>query len=433
MGLTVGFAGLSHLGLCSLAGAARRGFDVVGVHQDRTALQKYRDSGELWVSEPGLREALSTHANQITLDDSLSALVDCDIIYISSDVPTDEKGNSDLDGIDYLLDLVSKIANPNSVVVLLSQVPPGFSRRRNSDFERLYYQVETLIFGNAIDRATFPERLIIGCESKKTDLNKVLGEYLNAFECPLIQMDFESAELAKISINLMLTAHVTVSNILSEVSEQIGADWLDIVPALRLDCRIGEHAYILPGFGITGGNLERDLRTVVNIGKSSEIDVSHIESMIKQSDGRRNWALKKVNSLLGSLKEESVKVGVLGIAYKTGTNSIKNSVGYDLVRKLSALNIDVLWHDPAIFGSGIESIVEWRASSVPECVVNADLIIICTPWDEYRNLDWAQLAIDMRGNKIIDPFRLANFSSKEVKHLDWIVMGKSGLAKSIGS
>ncbi|MEE2821224.1 MAG: UDP binding domain-containing protein [Pseudomonadota bacterium] len=425
MSLKIGFAGLSHLGLCSLAGAVRHGFEVVGVHQDGAALQRYRASGELWISEPKLKDILSKNSAKIIFDKNLSALSDCDIIYISSDVPTDSRGNSDLGGISRLLEEVVKSVSPASIIVLLSQVPPGFARAQMANFKCLYYQVETLIFGEAIDRASFPERLIIGCENKENELNEIFLNYLAAYKCPIIQMDFESAELAKISINLLLTAQVTVSNVLSEVSEKVGADWLDIVPALRLDRRIGEHAYILPGFGITGGNLERDLRSIVNIGQRLKIDVSHVESMIVQSDRRRNWAFDMVSSIVESCTYEAVKVGVLGVAYKTGTNSVKNSVGFELIRKLHSIGIEVSWHDPATFNLDIEPIVEHRSKSVADCVANADVLIICTPWDEYMNLDWVQVACEMRGDVVIDPFRLVNNSQKSVTHLNWVSMGLS--------
>ena len=77
-------------------------------------------------------------------------------------------------------------------------------------------------------------------------------------------MAYESAELAKISINFCLVASITVANTLAEVCERIGADWSEIAPALKLDRRIGQGAYLSPGLGIAGGNLERDLRPSCN-------------------------------------------------------------------------------------------------------------------------------------------------------------------------
>src|SRR5207245_1505995 len=82
---------------------------------------------------------------------------------------------------------------------------------------------------------------------------------------PILPMRYESAELAKISINMFLVASISTTNTLAELCERIGADWSEIVPALKLDKRIGQHAYLAPGLGIAGGNLERDLTTVCRL------------------------------------------------------------------------------------------------------------------------------------------------------------------------
>src|SRR5262249_61279085 len=125
-----------------------------------------------------------------------------------------------------------------------------------------YYQGKTLVFGQAVERALKPERPIVGCAEPAAPLEARFRTVLSAFGCPILPMRYESAELAKISINCCLVASVTVANTLAQVCEKIGADWGEIAPALKLDRRIGAYAYLAPGLGIAGGNLERDLATV---------------------------------------------------------------------------------------------------------------------------------------------------------------------------
>jgi len=117
----------------------------------------------------------------------------------------------------------------------------------------LFYQVETLIFGQAVERALAPERVIVGCRDPKAALPEPYSTYLKAFDCPILPMRYESAELSKISINVCLVASIGATNMMAELCEGIGADWSEIVPALRLDRRIGRHAYLAPGLGIAGG------------------------------------------------------------------------------------------------------------------------------------------------------------------------------------
>src|SRR5204862_7230882 len=138
--------------------------------------------------------------------------------------------------------------------------------------ERLIDQVETLVFGRAVARARHPERFMIGCAGPAKPLPARYRELLEAFGCPILPMRYESAELAKISINFCLVASIGVANTLAELCEAIGADWAEIIPALRLDRRIGPHSYLAPGLGIAGGNLERDLRTVLDLAAACHTD-----------------------------------------------------------------------------------------------------------------------------------------------------------------
>lgn len=114
-------------------------------------------------------------------------------------------------------------------------------------------------------RALYPERIIIGTDEPQRALPEAYASFLLRFDCPILSMRFESAELCKISINCCLVASVSVANTLAEICEHNGADWSEIAPALKLDKRIGSHAYLSPGLGISGGNLERDLNTVIEL------------------------------------------------------------------------------------------------------------------------------------------------------------------------
>ena len=135
-------------------------------------------------------------------------------------------------------------------------------------------------------------------------------------------MRYESAELAKISINMCLVAMVSTANTLAEICEHIGADWSEIVPALRLDKRIGQYAYLSPGLGISGGNLERDLATVLRYSEKYKTDGGVVTSWIKNSRHRKDWAWATFKNL-GLDKKPEAQVAVLGLTYKENTHSLK--------------------------------------------------------------------------------------------------------------
>jgi UDPglucose 6-dehydrogenase len=244
----VGYAGLTHLGLNSAAASASKGFSVVGYHNDSYLIDQLKQ-GKIHLTEPDLEELIAENMSRLQFSSDHKSLSSCDIVYISVDVPTDDQGVSDLAAIYEMINIVSSVLIENALLVILCQVPPGFTRTLQWPSYQLFYQVETLIFGRAIERACFPERFILGCSDPKKSVDERLLTFLNSFNCQILPMLYESAELAKISINMFLIASVSASNTLAEVCESIGADWNEIVPALRLDKRIGNYAYLSPGLG----------------------------------------------------------------------------------------------------------------------------------------------------------------------------------------
>jgi len=264
----VGFAGLTHLGLVSALALASKGFRVVGYDTDAARVRDIA-AGRLPVVEPGLDELARGCGKRISFSSQVKDLGACDLVYISTDVPTDDRGESDLSGISASIAQVIASLSPRALLVVLCQVPPGFTRALPLPSERLFYQVETLVFGRAVERATRPERYIVGCADTAKALPEAFAAVLGAFGCPILPMRYESTELAKIAINCCLVASVTIANTLAELSERIGADWCEIVPALKLDARIGQGAYLAPGLGIAGGNLERDLATIARLSQQT--------------------------------------------------------------------------------------------------------------------------------------------------------------------
>src|SRR5215475_3114233 len=287
----IGFAGLTHLGLVSAVGTASKGFRVVGYDADGTRVRDIA-AGRMPVVEPGLDDMARKFSKNLSYTDRLGDLGACDIVYVSTDVPTNERGESDLAVIGGLVAKVIPALGPHSLLVILCQVPPGFTRGLPLPANRLFYQVETLVFGRAVERATQPERFIVGCADPGQPLPATFKALLGAFGCPILPMRYESAELAKIAINCCLVASVTIANTLAELSERIGADWREIVPALKLDARIGQGAYLAPGLGIGGGNLERDLATIARLSQETGSEASVIHAFVVNSRHRRDWATR---------------------------------------------------------------------------------------------------------------------------------------------
>lgn len=398
---TLAFAGMTHLGLNSATAAAEKGFDVI-CYDANKKLTADLAQGNTTVNEPQLKELMAKNASRLRFTSQTTDLARADITYIALDVPTNDEAVSDLTPVRAMIDVVNASLRADALLVILCQVPPGFTRSINRDPTKLYYQVETLIFGKAIERAMYPERYMIGCANPATPLPDSFRTYLESYNCPILPMRYESAELAKTAINLFLAAQVSTANTLAEVCERIGADWGEIIPSLRLDKRIGQHAYLVPGLGLSGGNIERDLRTVSNLGYEHGAKASVPLAYMEHSRYRKQWSIRTFFQHADSTKP--LTVALLGLAYKENTHSIKNSPSIELLEALPT-NATIRAYDPVVKTLSTTKRVT-HCQSAAEAIEGADVLCVMTAWDEFKTLDYKSLTARMKGTLILDPYQL---------------------------
>lgn len=402
----IGFAGLSHLGIVSSVVAASKGFDVVA-YDGRQELCDALSAGQPPILEPGLNELLAAAQHRIRFTARAGDLAAADVVYYSLDVATDADNGSDLSALELMIETVVPHAKTGAVLVVLSQVPPGFTRRLAAKLDpvlrarglMLYGQVETLIFGAAVERAARPERYIVGSANPGAALREGFAEFLGAYGCPVLVMRYESAELAKISINLFLAASLSTTNTLAELCEVVGADWSEIAPTLRLDRRIGPYAYLAPGLGIAGGNIERDLVTVKAVASEYGTLDCVAQAYMTHSRHRRDWVVPSLHAHVLSGRPEAV-VAIWGLAYKVNTHSTKNSPTLALLDALPGVTVRL--YDPRAILNEDRAGVTQCASALDACR-GADALVIMTAWDEFLATDMSAVQDVMTGKVVIDP------------------------------
>lgn len=422
--MKIGFAGLTHLGINYSLASAGRGFETVAYQADEVLIQSL-SQGLFPISEPGLQELWQKSKESIRYTSQLQKLETCEVVFITIDVVTDDENRADLGPLNRLLDTVVSAISSQTTLVIMSQVQPGFMKNlkdRWKDFKgTIFYQVETLAFGTAVERATQPERYIIGAPQELRSVEKLpiaYRQWLESFDCPLLLMRYESAELAKIAINQYLIASVTVTNTLAAICETQGANWQEIVPALKLDRRIGPYAYLRPGLGIAGGNLERDLVAVRDMAINGGNDESFVNAALRNSDFSADWVYRKM--ILKGLDEANKTIAILGLAYKIDTHSVKNSPALRLLRKIPLplkkgfdpqVKYDAEW--------GIKRYdFQLKASAALEGV---DAVIVMTPWKDFETL--AEELILMNGKVIIDPMGLWETKNLTTLGYDYLRIG----------
>jgi UDPglucose 6-dehydrogenase len=421
----IGFIGLSHLGLNYSVATAAKGFEVVCYDPDRGLVGRLKE-GLFPIDEPGFRELYAEHRSRIRFTGDLTELGKCALVFYALDIKTNERNESDPGPLTALIAATAPALGTGSTAVVMSQVRPGYTRelaaRQKTPAGAWYYQVETLIFGAAVQRALEPERYMIGSAAPEAPLPEAYRAWLGAFACPLLVMRYESAELAKIAINFFLVSSVSTTNTLAELCEAIGADWGEIAPALRLDKRIGHHAYLKPGLGIAGGNLERDLVTVKGLALERGTEAGIVDAWLKASAHSKFWAVRVLERELLKAKP-TARLAVWGLAYKQDTHSIKNSASIELIRTLTGCDIHA--YDP-VANVGSDSIPNLTVHpAAMDTLAGADALVIMTPWKEFSGADPAAIARHIGGKLVLDPYGVLPRAACEAAGLRLFQIGRA--------
>jgi UDPglucose 6-dehydrogenase len=409
MSQRIGIVGLSHLGIVASAGLASMGLEVTAVDEaERVAALA---AGRLPVHEPGLEDLLARSAPVFTAE--YAALKSCDVVIVALDTVTDERNRSDLSVLDACIDRALPWLPADGVVALMSQVPVGYTRelairlcsRRHDLKARVYYWVETLVIGEALVRYLRPERIILGGPELRAGepaaAEPALDALLERFGCPIFRMNYESAELCKAAINLYLSVSVTYANTLADLCEATGASMRALIPALRGDRRIGPAAYIRPGLGLAGGNLERDLVHLRELARSNGFDTSLVDLILERSASRYGWLTQAVTRALGRPALEPgmrPRIALWGLAYKKNSRSTKNAVSLRLIADLRG-RAAIVAYDPAV--TEAPAGVEMARSALDACR-GADALVIVTDWDEFGAVDPAAIGAALKSRVVID-------------------------------
>jgi UDPglucose 6-dehydrogenase len=428
-----GVIGLSHLGIVYGTAWASFGQPVVAVDTDAEAVARLQ-AGDPIVREPGLPELLERSRSYLTYTTDFSRLAECPLVIVARDVPTDDDNQSDVGTVRRLIETAIPHLRDDVALVVMSQVPPGFNRglaeqiraaRPGLRFQS-YYWVETLVFGNAVPRAMEPERLIVGGVDLSAPLPEQLRVGLERFNCPIVRMGYESAELTKTAINIYLIGSVTYANAMADLCEAVGADWSEMTRALRLDRRIGPAAYIRPSLGVAGGNLERDLVTLRGLGAQNDVETIYLDALQVANDNRFDWVHRKIAERL-LIYGATATVAIWGLTYKKDTKSTKNSPALRLLAEIDPRLRVQAW-DPAVGlnevrAAGIDAPLTVTRSR-DAALDDADCLLIMADWDQFTQADLDAIRTRMRRPLVIDTVGVLQNRQAELDGIEYVSMGR---------
>jgi UDPglucose 6-dehydrogenase len=414
---TIAVVGLWHLGVVIAACLAEAGFTVVGVDPDPDVVASLsRD--RLPVEEPGLTELSRDMRNVGRLTfatDSAEAVRAARLIWIAFDTPVDDEDRSD---VEWVLERSAEVlahAAHGALVVLSAQLPVGSAAalgRRMADSGRddLRYACvpENLRLGRALQTFRSPDRFVAGVRSDEDRVR--LAAVLERFGSRVEWMGVESAEMTKHGLNAFLATSVAFINEVAAICEAVGADASDVARALRSDERIGPRAYLAPGDAFAGGTLARDIRFLSGLAREQGLPAQVVEGVAASNAEHGNWSRRALTRLFGAACSNGQpsladrRVAVWGLTYKPGTNTLRRSSALELCRWLAAERVSVQAYDPAIgaLPAGEPDAIELAGSPIA-ALQGADVLVVCTPWPEFRRIPANELTAAMTHPVVVDP------------------------------
>jgi UDPglucose 6-dehydrogenase len=394
----IGILGTGYVGLVSGACFSEFGIHVTCADKDEAKI-KLLNKGKVPFYEPGLDELVEKNVKKGRLSfttDVADAVSSSLVVFIAVGTPPKSDGTCDLCYIEDAAKDIAKSIDSYKVIVTKSTVPVGTGKKikriiRENLKEKLDFDVasnpEFLREGSAIEDFMRPNRVIIGSDSPQaTAILKDLYRPLYLIETPFVLADIETAELIKYAANAFLATKISYINEMAQLCEKIGADVHLVAKGIGLDGRIGPK-FLHPGPGFGGSCFPKDTRAILGIAREHGLDFKIVNATVEVNEAQKEFMLSKVKSALNPLKGKTV--GVLGLAFKPNTDDIRESPALYIIDSLVKEGAKVKAYDPAAMQAAkkvLPAKVQFTKDAY-ETAEGGDALVICTEWNEFRNLD----------------------------------------------
>ena len=394
--------GTGYVGLVSGVCFSDVGNKVYCVDNDKNKIDLL-NKGIVPIFEPGLEEILKKNHKQkrlIFTTDLNEAVKNSDIIFICVGTPTKKNGNSaDLKYVFNVANKLKKIIKKYKIIITKSTVPVTtgdkiekiLSKLKNKNLVDVVSNPEFLREGEAIRDFVFPDRVIIGTDSKKAN------NILKSLYLPIIKKtnryfntSRRGAELIKYASNAFLATKITFINELANLSEKTGVDIKDISLGMGSDQRIGDR-FLRAGPAYGGSCFPKDTRALINIGAKFKTDLSIVKSVVNSNNKRKILLTKKVESILnGNLKGKIVSF--LGVTFKPNTDDMREASSIPMINFLNKKKCKIKYFDPSGEKKEFKKLKYVKyCKNISSTCLKADLVIIHTEWNEFKFLNFKKL------------------------------------------
>ncbi len=408
----IGVVGTGYVGLVTGACLADFGNQVVCVDVVEEKI-RLLEQGKIPFFEPGLEELVVRNVSRRRLSFTTSleeAVAASEILMIAVGTPAGSTGEADLRYVEEVARGIGRTMDAYRVVVTKSTVPTGTgalvakwireSQSRPIDFD-VVSNPEFLREGSAIEDFLRPDRIIVGASSERG--RKMVAEMykpLYLLETPIVDTDVPTAEMIKYASNAFLATKISFMNEVARVCDRVGADVAAVAKGMGLDKRIGGK-FLHAGAGYGGSCFPKDTLALAGIGDRAGVEMRIVKSVIEANQIQREYVFEKVRAALGSLRGKTV--AVLGIAFKPNTDDIREAPAIAVIERLLAEGAAVRAYDPVAMDGARKALPSVTfGTDAYDAAAGADLLLLMTEWNEFRELDFPRLRGLLKAPVMVD-------------------------------
>ena len=438
--------GAGYVGLITAVGLAKLGHNVTAVDINHGRIDMLRKSISP-IHEPGIEEAIADALSLGTLtftSDTEEAVGNSEVVFLAVATPPRHDGSTDLTQLRSAISAMARALRPGTVLVVKSTLPAGIlnliqgllNDAGGTTAVDIVINPEFLSEGNGLNDFFFPSRIVVGTDS--INGAKVLREIFEPFvdggaistgismsrDVPYIETNPVDAQLIKYASNAFLATRVSFINEVAAICEQVGADIDKVVEGLGFDPRIG-HRYLQAGIGFGGPCLEKDLVALINFSGLEGHTPQLLKAVLDRNDEQIRIVIRKISGLLEN-QIMGKNIGILGLAFKPGTNDARSSLSLRMMTSLLEMGAQVVASDPMAIPEAKILIPSVQYVDDPRDVFqDADLVLVLTGWPEYKDLDIAQILRDTKKNPaILDAVNILSRSVIESSGSKYAGIGK---------
>lgn len=434
--MKIAVIGTGYVGLVTGTCFAEFGFNVACVDKDESKIDSLHQ-GIIPIFEPGLDTLVQTNQakNRLTFTTDLATAVqEADVVFIAVGTPAHpETGRADMQYVHGVAQEVAAHLTGYTVIVTKSTVPVGTVRtvtkiikdaNPKADFD-VVSNPEFLREGSAIEDFMRPNRVVIGCDTKRAENTmRELYRPLNILETPMLFTDPESSELIKYAANAFLATKIAFINQMADLCEECGANVQAISKGMGLDHRIGsKFLHAGPGYG--GSCFPKDTLALLHTGRDYGAEPSIVKAVVESNDARKSAMAQKVIKACGG-SVQGKRIGVLGLTFKPNTDDMRDSPSLDIIPDLQKAGASVIAFDPQGHKEAQHLFENLEyATDAYGVMDNADALVIITEWNEFRALDLEKVKSLLKSPVIVDLRNIYPIAEIEKQGLTYYSIGRA--------